>query len=207
VKEVDQQIANTQTALTQAQALTSTEEATDVNPLRQAVERELATAEVSAETAQTKHDVVARQIEQQRRAMAQLDSSTTEHDNLEREVKRLEQNYNLYSARREEARISDAMDKQRIANVVVAEAPVVPSLPKPKLSGGLAGVFLLGCAVILATTFAAGGNHQTFETAWELEAFTVMPVLATLAHDGDRHAEARSPIAARSHDLAISGGD
>jgi uncharacterized protein involved in exopolysaccharide biosynthesis len=207
VKEVDQQIANTQAALSRSEALTSTEESTDVNPLRQAVEKELAAAQVNAETAQTKNDVLTRQIEQQRQAMAQLDSATTEHDSLERDVKRLEQNYKLYSGRREEARISDAMDKQRIANVVVAETPIVPSLPKPGLSGGLAGVFVLGCAFILSVTFAAGGKRQTFETPWELEAFTVMPVLATLAHDGDRSNDARSQMSVQAHELAHSEGD
>lgn len=208
VQEVDQQIANVQSSLTQAQSMTSTEEATDVNPLYQAVERDLAAAEINAETARVRHVVLTRQIQQQHRETAQLGGSTTEHENLVREVKRLEENYKLYSAKREEARISDAMDKQKIANVVIAEAPVVPHLPKSKFSGGLAGVFLLGCAVILSTTLAISGRRQTFETPWELEAFTGMPVLATLAHSteltGDRLPRLKT---ATARDLALTGGD
>ena len=48
---------------------------------------------------------------------------------LVREVKETERNYLLYVQKREEARIGNALDSQRIVNVAIAEAATMPALP------------------------------------------------------------------------------
>ena len=52
-----------------------------------------------------------------------------QQDDLVRDVKTAEDNYLLYLRKREEARISDALDSKRIVNVSIAEAATVPALP------------------------------------------------------------------------------
>ena len=57
-------------------------------------------------------------------------------------MKTAEDNYLLYLRKREEARISDALDGKKIVNVTIAEAATVPVLPSFHLGwiliGGLA---------------------------------------------------------------------
>jgi len=44
----------------------------------------------------------------------------------------MRKDYLLYLHKQEEARISDALDRQRISNVVVAEAATVPFKPQAR---------------------------------------------------------------------------
>jgi len=48
---------------------------------------------------------------------------------LQRDKKEAEDNYQLYAKKREEARIADELDRQKITNVSIAEAATVPQLP------------------------------------------------------------------------------
>src|SRR5207253_2313202 len=72
----------------------------------------------------------------------ELDNKELLHQDMVRAAKADEDNYMLYLHKQEEARINDALDRQRISNVVVAEPAVVPLLPQPRwllalLLGGL----------------------------------------------------------------------
>jgi uncharacterized protein involved in exopolysaccharide biosynthesis len=77
------------------------------------------------------------------------------NENLEREWKVAEENFLLYQKRKEEARIGDEMDRQRILNVSVVENPDLPARPAPGRGtlvmalGFLAATFgSFSCAVV-----------------------------------------------------------
>ena len=73
--------------------------------------------------------------------------------NLSQDAKTQEENYLLYEHKREEARISNALDQGGILNVALAEQPVVPALPKRSpLSIALLTLLLAG-TFSLATAF------------------------------------------------------
>ncbi len=103
-------------------------------------------------------------------------------NNLEAQVKERQQNYELYTEKRDQSQIADAMDDRGLMNVVVAEQPslsYVPVRPKPLVNavlGMVTALFLGLCAVYLAE---AGRN--TVATPRELEAASPYPVLATLS--------------------------
>ncbi len=62
-----------------------------------------------------------------------LDLQGKELKDLNREVSTNEMNYKTYQEKKEEARISDEMNRQKLANISVIQAAVVPSRPvKPK---------------------------------------------------------------------------
>jgi capsular polysaccharide biosynthesis protein len=75
------------------------------------------------------------------------------------------------------------MDRQKISNVVLVEEPQPSSLPKPKLSTTIVASYLLGCALIFGIAFCFSITRNTVYTPWELEAFTGLPVLATVPHE------------------------
>ena len=87
----------------------------------------------------------------------------------------------LYSKKREEARIGDAMDQQKIANAALAEPPRVPALAQPKLNMTVGASFVLGNVLILLGGMVVGHWRRTVQTPWELETFAGTPVLATVA--------------------------
>ena len=87
----------------------------------------------------------------------QLDSDAAAQDDLIRNVKTAEENYLLYLRKREEARISDALDRDRIVNVSIAEAATVPALPTLHLGWLLvAGLFAAGTVSVGPLTRSTG---------------------------------------------------
>ena len=180
VREVDEQIRTTREALSKADHKTAVEEATDLNPLRTLLETELSRAKLDQTGAQARRDTLTGQLQQYEGSLKKLEGDTTKHDDLQREVKEAADNYQLYAKKREEARIAE-LDRQKITNVSVAEAPVaaqLPSSPNRPLNMVL-GIFLAGL-VTLGGVFSAELLNDTVHTPRQLEAMTGAPVLATV---------------------------
>jgi uncharacterized protein involved in exopolysaccharide biosynthesis len=179
VLQVNQQIADTKSATDRANGLISTEESTDVNPVRQSLEAELAKAQINATGLQARAATLATQVSEYRRSLGSLQTATTDDDQLLREIKEAEDNFFLYSKKREEARIAEAMDRQKMGNVVLVEPPRVPLRAEPKLTGSLIAGYLLCCFLILGAAFLMSVASSTVYTPWELEGVAGLPVLAS----------------------------
>ena len=181
VKEVDEQIRITTEALAKAQQTTYSEQASDINPLRQNLEAELAKARVEQTGRYALRENLEAQVRQYQEQLARLKGATTIHDDLSREVKKADETYQLYAQKQEESRISDELDKQKISNVTIAEAATVPHVPNKTnrpltvLLGAAMGLILgIGCAI------TAEFFRETIHTPRELEALTGIPVVATV---------------------------
>jgi uncharacterized protein involved in exopolysaccharide biosynthesis len=129
VREVDQQIKNTRAALDRASKETATEQSTDLNPLRQTLEAELARGRIDQAGANGRHAMLLQQVAQYEAQLSRLEGITAQYEDLNRQVKERDENYQLYQKKAEEARITDELDQSKITNVSVAEAPVQPQLP------------------------------------------------------------------------------
>jgi uncharacterized protein involved in exopolysaccharide biosynthesis len=182
VTELNQQIDNTRAALDRARKANSTEQVTDLNPLRTAIEGDLAREERSEAGLRVRYEQLGRVVAGYHARLTQLEGSTLEYDNLKRTVKEAEDNYLLYSRKQEEARIADSLDQQKMANVALAEAPVEHYLPTSPnialnliLGAVLAVVLSLGSA--LAIEYGGGRLH----TPQDVESTTGVPVLVTVA--------------------------
>jgi uncharacterized protein involved in exopolysaccharide biosynthesis len=181
VTQVDRQISDTQKALESSEKLSAKEEATDVNPLRQTLETELARAESSAQGLSGRIETLSQQTKQYRAELEKLEGIRPGEQELLREIKVAEENYLLYSKKREEARIGEALDQQKIANVAFADAPRVPVLPLPKFGVTILASYALGIIVIFAGALILGQYRRSVFTPWELETFAGLPVLGTVA--------------------------
>jgi uncharacterized protein involved in exopolysaccharide biosynthesis len=181
VREVDQQIKTTRAALEKASKETATEQSTDLNPLRQTLEAELARGRVDQAGTQGRHEMLLGQVSQYEAQLSRLEGITAEYDDLNRKVKESADNYQLYKKKEEEARITDELDQNKITNVSVAEAPVQPQLPvKPNRPLNLIlGVFL-GALLAIGSVVVAEFLRDTVLTPRELEVLTGSRVLASL---------------------------
>lgn len=181
VKEVDDQIQATTEALRKAAQSTAVEQATDLNPIRQMLETDLTKSKVEQQGRIALRGNLSIQVRQYQEQLANLEKATTRHNDLTRQVKQAEDNYQLYAKKEEESRINGALDKQKFSNVSVAEAPTVPQAPN---KSNRALVLLLGMPLGLiigfGSAFVSELLRETFITPQELEKFAGYPVLSTL---------------------------
>jgi uncharacterized protein involved in exopolysaccharide biosynthesis len=184
VKEIDQQIATTRAALQKAVRETAVEQATDLNPLRQTLESELARARVDEAGARGRLQTLVSQLKQYEAQLIRLEGMTAQYEDMARKVKQADENFQLYNKKQEEARIADELDQNKITNVSIAEAPVQPQMPsKPNRPLNLVLGLFLGLLLSAGSVVTVELLRETVSTPRELEAFTGAPVLAALPRD------------------------
>lgn len=148
VKEVENEIAQTQNTLDAISAHPVVETTTDINQIRQGVEKDLATSEVEFTGLEARKATLTSLVSGYRDRLAEVAAASTQEDELTRAVKEDEQNYLLYSKEREESRIADSLDKQRITDVSIVESPTYEPKPvSPVIHLDLAIGFLLSLMV------------------------------------------------------------
>lgn len=204
VQEVDQQIANTKAALANAKQMRSQEFSSDVNPVWQQVTGAIVQNQSERQALQAQRAQLAQQIKQLQGNLSQVESSTVAFTTLRQKVTELENNYQLYSQKRDEAQIADAMDENRLLNVAVAQSPTfsfIPSRPKPVLDlvlGAFTAMFLASFMVFFAET-----GRSTIATPRELDVVSRYPLLATVPYSSE-HAGRPVEQLARSGRLSIT---
>jgi uncharacterized protein involved in exopolysaccharide biosynthesis len=164
VLEADKQIADTTAALEDALKQVSTEKQTDANPVRREAEQELVTSQVALAGLEARRAALAGVAKEYDKKMSSSAGATIEHDQLVRQVKENEDDYLLYEKRREEARIAESLDQERITNVAVVQSPVTPvqpSSPKVKLDILLSAIF---------AAFVAGTSVMALENFFPSQA-------------------------------------
>lgn len=184
VQEVDQQIANTKTSLKNAQDMTSQEHSSDVNPVWQQVTTSIVQNEAERQALKARRDALTAQVAKLQSSLSNAEGSTVPFTTLRQKVTELENNYQLYTQKRDEAQMADAMDANKLLNVAVAQAPtfsITPSRPKPVMNMVL-GTFT---AVLLASfmVFFAEMGRATIATPRELDGLSRYPLLATVPFD------------------------
>lgn len=180
VQQVEQQFADTQATLDRAVKMSATEQASDVNPLRQSLDADLARAQMGQKVLRARIGTLDDQIRSFKTEISGLERATASYNDLLREVKSLEENYQLYSRKWEEARIANALDLQKIANVTVVESPEAPASPAPRSALLPAGAILLGLCLILCAAVLTGIHGQKLHTPEAIYQASGVQVLATI---------------------------
>ena len=184
VQELQKQIDQTIDALAKAEKSPDLEETTDRNPSYEWLRAELTKSKAELASLHARASETLSVIQQYRN---QLGVNGAAQENLLREVKEAEGNDLLYKQKREEARIGDALDRQRIVNVAIAEAATVPALPAHAhwALTLLLGI-LLACLVSPGVAFAADYIDPSLRTPDELRDVLQIPVLAALPKEKEK---------------------
>jgi len=115
------------------------------------------------------------------RSIAQeLGARAIQQEELLRILKSAEDRYVLYTDKREEARIGDALDQGGILNVTIAEPASIPALPAHSAMFFVLAALVAGTVTSTGAAFAADYLSPAFRTPEEILGYLGMPVLASL---------------------------
>jgi uncharacterized protein involved in exopolysaccharide biosynthesis len=181
VRDVEDQIRATQERLKEAEGRVASINRTELNTVYQSLLAQLLVARADLKGARARHGSLQNQVASYRRQLDELSQKGLTTDGLRREAKAAEEAYMLYQKKHEEARISAAMDRQRIVNVSIAQPaqrPLKPVAPRKALNLMLA--LLVGSMGGLSLAFVTEYFDHSFTTGRELEARLGIPLLGTI---------------------------
>lgn len=180
VQEVDQEIEQARASIA-AEALTPVrDETSDKDPNYEWARMELEKVEVQLDGLRARQSDASVQVSALRAIARQMQSNSVDQQDLIRRAKADEDAYLLYLHKREEARIGDALDQQRILNVAIVEPPVAPALPNHSVLVYFLLAFGLSVAFSVSLGFTAEYFDSTIRTPDEAHRLLEVPVLAWL---------------------------
>jgi uncharacterized protein involved in exopolysaccharide biosynthesis len=189
VQEMQKEIDQTTDTIARAESSPDREETTNRNPSYEWLRSELTQSRAGLASLNARADETRNVIRKYRGQLAVVDKNAAEQVKLLRAVKEAESNTLLYEQKREEARIGDALDRQRIVNVAIAEEASVPDLPvHPHWMLTLFFGTLLACFASPGVAFAVDYFDPSVRTPDELRDVLEIPVLAALPKEkGERY--------------------
>ena len=184
VLEVDQEIEQAKSAIA-AEALTPLrDETSDKDPNYEWARLQLERTEVLLSGLRARENDAAAQVLALRTTAERMQANSIDQQDLMRTAKADEDAYLLYLHKREEARIGDALDEQRILNVAIVEPPVAPELPNHSIFFYFALAFGFSCVFTVGVAFVAEYFDSTVRTPGEAQRLLEVPVLAWLPAEG-----------------------
>jgi uncharacterized protein involved in exopolysaccharide biosynthesis len=184
VQEVDEQIASTKASIAAEDLRPLREEVTDKEPNRTWASSELLRTEVELEALRKRSGAAGAAAVQYRDAAIRQEREAIRQEDLMRAAKIAEENYVLYQRKREEARISDALDQRGLLNVTLAELPVAPITPQWAVTTICLLGLLAGGTTSVTAAFVSDRLALTYRTPAEVARELGAPVLAWLPDVG-----------------------
>lgn len=110
-----------------------------------------------------------------------LDTKGKELAALKRDHTINEKNYQIYREKTEEARISDILDRQKMANITIIQKATIPTSPvKPKRGMNVLIALALGPIAGVGLAFASELARQDLSTPQAVEKRLSIPVISTV---------------------------
>jgi uncharacterized protein involved in exopolysaccharide biosynthesis len=164
VQEADQEIAQTQAAIAEAEKTQYLTQITDRDPTYELLREDLARTRTDLAAQQAILSSTRNSLQSMQNQMVDLDQKAlTQHD-LMRDVTADEANYLLYLSKREQERTTDALDKTGIANVTIAVPPAIPVLPVYGIPLVIVAAFIMALFFSVLAAYAVNYLDATFHT-------------------------------------------
>lgn len=184
VQEVDEQIAQAKASIEAEELTPLRDETTEQNPEYTWAHSDLLKTEVQLAGLQQKAAMQRRQVEEYRAEAESLGEKAVVQHDLEQNLNSAEEKWLLYSGKREESRIGDALDENGMWNVAIAQEPRAPAVPVwPFWSAScltLLGAFGLSTGIVFVKDYL----DPCFRTPDEVFAALGTPVLASIPAGG-----------------------
>jgi uncharacterized protein involved in exopolysaccharide biosynthesis len=180
VQQVDEEIVQAKAAIETADLKPLRDETTQDNPEFDWAHSEHLKNEVALRALERKQSVAREQVNAYRAAAGKLEESAIAQHDLEQQVKAAEDKYLLYSNKREEARIGDALDRNGLLNVAIAQPPHTPALPAWSFLAAICFSLIGAGGFSTGIVFVADYFAPSFRTPQEVFELLGSPVLASL---------------------------
>jgi uncharacterized protein involved in exopolysaccharide biosynthesis len=181
VQEVDKEIADAKASIVNEENRPIRQETTDRNPTYSWINEELAKAKADYSGLQARAAATQAIVSSYEAKAEELDQKGIVQQDLLRTMKTDEENYLMYQRKREEARMTNALDQTRILNVAIAEQPSAPTLPSNNPWIALVVGLMLAVMVSLGTAFGLDYMDTSFRTPAEVVSELNVPVLGTIS--------------------------
>jgi uncharacterized protein involved in exopolysaccharide biosynthesis len=180
VQEIDKQIEEAKASVAAEENTPPKDITTDQDPTYAMLRSDLAKSQADLSGFKARASATSIVADEYRVAAKRLEQMGLTQQDLQLAEKTQQDNYLLYLRKREEARISDALDQRGILNVALAEKPVAPVFPSqsPIETAGL--TFLLATFMGIGAGFITDYVDSSFRTPDEVAGYLDMPVLASL---------------------------
>lgn len=154
---------------------------TELNEVNQTLRAQLLSSQAELEGARARYQSLRVHAARGRRHLDEVNQKTFELERLSRDVSTHEEAYVLYVNKREEARISTAMDRQQMVNASIAQKaqlPLKPVAPR-KVINMLVGLFL-GAVGALGLAVVRDHFDETLSTPADAEQHLAAPHLGSI---------------------------
>jgi uncharacterized protein involved in exopolysaccharide biosynthesis len=180
VRDLEKQIEQTKQAIAEAQKNPVHDTTTDHDPTYELIREDLAKSKAQLASLKGLETGTSSAIARYRTSTVNLEQRAIEQQDLAREAKADEDNYLLYLHKREEARVASALDKDRFANVTIAQQAIVPALPAFSPMLGMVLAFFMAGMVSVGSAFAAEVLNDSIRTPDEVTKYLEVPVFASI---------------------------
>jgi uncharacterized protein involved in exopolysaccharide biosynthesis len=180
VQEADQEIAQARAAITAAEKTQYVSQTTDRDPTYELLREDAAKTEADLAGQRAAVSAIQNSIRSLETQMVDLDRKALLEGDLLRDAKANEGNYLLYLSKREQERMTDALDQTRIANVAIASPPVIPVLPLYGTGVTLFFALILGMFFGLSGAYAADYLDSSFHTPADVIDILGIPVVVAI---------------------------
>jgi uncharacterized protein involved in exopolysaccharide biosynthesis len=152
-----------------------------LNMTHQRLQEQLFGNEVELKALKGKRESLSFQLDNYRKRLNNINAIEVELNELQNQVDMDRQNYQLYLTKIEESRISDAMDREKIASVSVIEPARVPFKPvSPRVLLNMVLAVFLGGFGALGLAFFLEYLNDTLERVEDVERVFQLPVLGSI---------------------------
>jgi uncharacterized protein involved in exopolysaccharide biosynthesis len=180
VKDVRKDIQMTKDFLA-AQEKDVTSQVRTGNLVYQEAQKERIKAEAELRAQEAKLASLGPQIARVDTTLKNLDGQEKQFQDLKRDTATNERDYLTYKEKWEEARISDDMNRKKMANISIIQAAAAPANPiKPKKALNIALSIALGAISALGAAFFSEYLGHTFNTDRDVEQRLGLPVLTSV---------------------------
>ena len=182
VKEVRRQITEAE-ALLAKEDPTRTDVTTGINTTHQQLHLVLLTETANLSSLEAKSRVVDRQLADARREAQGINETEVEMVTLQRELAIQDSKYRKYTESREQARIDQALEMNKISNISVVQQPTASLKPvKPRKALNLALGFFLGIFGGLGLVFFSEYLDHSIKTPEDVEEKLQLQLLASIPY-------------------------
>ena len=178
VREADQELAGVKAAIAAAEKTHYINDETDRDPTFELLREDL--TKTRSDLAAQRASLIANQhsIDAMQHQMVQLGGQSLKLADLQRDAKDSEQNYLLYLSKREQARTSDALDRNRIENVAIAVPPAIPVLPVHGVLFYMAMAFAMAVVLSVGLGYLMDFLDPSFHSPGQAAELLGVPVIA-----------------------------